>query len=231
MTNIQRALVLFTSPRKEMAELAGRPTFWFPLALTLILTLIVQLWYFHIVDFSWLADYSISANRRMAQLPEASRAAIAAKMSKARLMGLTLAAALLAPLVIRTLSATFFNLLGKLLNIRGTFKEWLAVVWWASLPLILNLLAAALLLAFTQSRQISPPALSVLSLNELFAHKTYPDRGFNILSTLTLLHPVAWWYTVRGAQALSGRSLQFSAAFVLGPVLFFYGLWALLPIA
>jgi hypothetical protein len=231
MTNIQRTLVLFTSPQKEMAELAARPTFWFPLALTLAGTLIVQLWYFQIVDFSWLADYSSSANRRMAQLPEATRAGLAAKMSKARLLGLTLAAALFTPLVIRTLSATFFNLLGKLLNIRRTFRDWFAVVWWASLPLTLNLLAAALLLAFTESRQISPSALSVLSVNELFAHRGYHDRGFNILSTLTLLHPIAWWYTVRGVQALSSRSLQFSAAFVLGPIVLFYAVWGLLPIA
>jgi len=224
-------MVLFASPGREMAELAGRPTFWFPLALTLVCTLIVQLWYFQIVDFSWLADYSISANRRMAQLPEASRTALASKMSRGRLMGFTVTAALLAPLLIRTLTATFFNLLGKLLNIRKTFGEWLAVIWWASLPLTLNLLAAVLFLALTPSHQISPPGLSVLSLNELFAHRSYHERGFNVLTTLTLLHPIAWWYTVRGAQALSGRSLQFSAVFVLTPILLFYVVWALLPIA
>jgi hypothetical protein len=231
MTNLQRTLLLLTSPQKAMADLGGRPTFWFPLVVTLLGALVVHLWYFQIVDLAWLADYAVGSNRRMAQLPEATRAAMAARMSKGRLLWFTVGAALLTPLIVRTLVATFFNLLGKLLNIRRTFQEWLAVIWWASLPLTLNFVAAALLLAFTRSRQISPPAMFVLSLNELFAQKNYNDRGFNILTTLTLLHPVAWWYTVRGAQALSGRSLQYSAAFTLIPIFLFYAAWALLPIA
>ena len=231
MTYLQRALVLFTAPRKEMADLAARPTVWFPLLLTVAATLVVQLWYFQIVDFPWLADYAVNSNRRMAQLPEATRATLAARMSKGRLMGMTIGAAVLAPLIFRTLTATFFNLLGKLLNIHKSFKDWLAVVWWAALPLTLNLFAGALFLAFIQSRQISPTALNVLSLNELFAHESYHEKGFNIMTTLTVLHPLAWWFTVRGTQALSGRSLGFSAAFTLIPIFLFYAVWALLPIA
>jgi hypothetical protein len=137
----------------------------------------------------------------------------------------------LTPLLLRILAATFFNLLGKLLNIRKSFQDWLAVVWWAALPLTLNLVAAALFLAFTRSRQINPTELNVLSLNELFAHRSANQPGFNIMTTLTALHPVAWWYMVRGTQALSGRSLGFSAAFTLAPILLFYVGWALLPIA
>jgi hypothetical protein len=167
----------------------------------------------------------------MAQLPETTRAALAANMPKARLLGVTVVSALLVPLILRTLTATFFNLLGKLLNIRRAFKEWFAVIWWASLPLTLNLAAAALFLAFTQSRQVSPTGLTVLSLNELFAHKAYGESGFNILTNLTLLHPVAWWYTVAGVRALSGRSLPYSAVFALTPILLFYGIWALTPLA
>ncbi len=231
MSYLQRTLVLFTAPGREMADLAGRPTFWFPLLLTVLMTLAIQLWYLQIVDFSWLANYAVNSNRRMAQMPEATRAAIAARMSKGRLMGITVVAAVLTPLVFHTLTATFFNLLGKLLNVRKSFKDWLAVVWWAALPLTLNLFAAALFLAFTQSRQLSPTQLNVLSLNELFAHESYGERGFNIMTTLTALHPMAWWYLVRGTQALSGRSLGFSAAFTLIPILLFYTAWALLPIA
>jgi hypothetical protein len=52
VTNLQRALVLLTSPQREMTALAERPSFWFPLLLTLLATLAIQLWYFQIVDFS-----------------------------------------------------------------------------------------------------------------------------------------------------------------------------------
>jgi hypothetical protein len=130
----------------------------------------------------------------------------------------------------RTLTATFFNLLGKLLNIRRTFADWFAIVWWSSLPLALGLVASLLFLAFTRSWQISPFAVNVLSLNELFAHRSLHQSGFGVLMTLTCLHPVAWWFMVRGTQALSGRSLGFSAAFTLVPILLFYGVWALLPL-
>lgn len=231
MRSLHRVIELFAAPGKAMAGLASRPSCWFPLMLTVTAALLVQLWYFHMVDFAWLADYTVRVNRHMAQLPERSRAEIAARMSRSSLMGITVVAAVLTPLLLRTLTATFFNLLGKLLNVRRTFTEWLAVVWWAALPLTLTLLASLLFLAFTRSRQISPTDLNVLSLNELFAHRSVAASGFNILTTLTVLHPVSWWYLVRGTQALSGRSLVFSAAFTLLPILLFYGVWALSPLA
>jgi hypothetical protein len=231
MTSLQRALFLFVSPRKEMADLVSRPSFWFPVLLTVAAAIVVEVWYFQIVDFAWVTDYTVSTNRNMAKLPEAERAQLAAKMSKGNLMGIGVVLAALSPVLLRTLTATFFNLLGKLLNIRKTFADWFSVVWWAALPLTLNILASALFLTFTQSRQISPLNLNVLSLNELFAHRQVHDSGVNILTALTLLHPLAWWFLVRGTQALSGRSLQFSAVFTLLPIFLFYGVWALLPIA
>jgi hypothetical protein len=214
-----------------MASVAARPSFWLPLALTVAFALIVQLWYFQVVDFAWVADYAVSANRNMARLPDAQRAQQAARMSRSSLMGIGVVAAVLTPLVLRTLTATFFNLLGRLLNIRRTFADWFAVVWWAALPLTFNLVASMLFLAFTRSRQISPLDLNVLSLNELVAHRAMHEAGVNILSTLTVLHPLAWWFLVRGTQALSGRSLRFSVTFTLLPILLFYGVWALLPLA
>jgi hypothetical protein len=231
MSSLQRAIVLFAAPASEMSCLADRPSFWFPLLLTVLLAIIVQLWYFQIVDFAWVADYAVSTNQNWARLPDAQRAEIAAKMSKSALMTIGVLSAVLAPLVLRTLTATFFNLLGKLLNIKRTFADWLAVVWWAALPITLNTVASLLFLVFTRSRQISPLDLNVLSLNALFAHRTMHQSGVNILMMLTVLHPLAWWFLVRGTQALSGRSLGFSAAFTLMPILLFYGIWALLPIA
>lgn len=231
MKSLQRALLLFAAPGREMAELAARPSVWFPLTLTLALAVIGQLWYFQIVDFAWAADYAVSANQNMARLPDAERAQQAARMSRSSLMGIGVAAAVLSPLLLRTLTATFFNLLGKLLNIRRSFADWFAVVWWAALPLTLNLVASLLFLAFTRSRQISPLNVNVLSLNELFAHRAVHEAGVNILSMLTILHPLAWWFLVRGTQALSGRSLRFSAVFTLLPIGLMYGLWALLPVA
>jgi hypothetical protein len=232
MTSLRRAFLLFIAPSKEMADLASRPSIWFPVLITVAGAVIVQLWYFQIVDFAWATDYAVSANRNMARLPEDQRAQLAAKMSKSSLLAIGLTLAVLEPLLLRTLTATFFNLLGKLLNIRKTFRDWLAVVWWAALPLwTLSVLASMLLLAFTRSRQINPTELTVLSMNELFAHRAIHESGFYLLTTLTVLHPLAWWYLVRGTQALSGRSLAFSAGFTLVPILLFYGVWALTPLA
>jgi hypothetical protein len=230
MNSWQRAFVLFSAPGRQMEGVAARPSFWLPLVLTLLGAAAVQLWYFQIVDSAWVVDYTISSNRNMARMPDAQRAQLAARMSKSSLMWIGVVSAVLGPLVWRTLTATFFNLLGKLLNIRRSFGDWFAVVWWASLPLVLNLVAAMLFLALSRSRQFTPFVPFVLSLNELFGHRGLRDVGFSLLSTLTLLHPLAWWYLVRGTQALSGRSLAFSATFTLVPILLFYGVWALLPL-
>jgi hypothetical protein len=197
--------------------------------LTVSVTLLVQAWYCYSVDFPWLADWSISVNRRSANLPEATRAVIAQNVRKPQLLGILLISALLAPLVMRTLAATYFNLAGKLFNLGGSFRQWFAIVWWATLPLFLGIVAGELFLAFSATTQIRPHELAVLSLNELFVHKAYGARGFNALSLLTVLHPIAWWFTILGARALSGRSLAFCAAFTLIPIALFYVALMLLP--
>jgi hypothetical protein len=68
--------------------------------------------------------------------------------------------------------------------------------------------------------------MAPLSLNELFFHKGMAEPGFNLLTALTLVHPVIWGLTVVGVQAWSGRSWLFGSVFSLLPPLLVYGSWA-----
>jgi hypothetical protein len=77
------------------------------------------------------------------------------------------------------------------------------------------------------SNQVAYEEVSVLSLNELFFNKSVTDKGFTLLSSLTLIHPWAWWLTVVGVRVWSGRSWQFSSVFALAPIVLVYGGWAL----
>ena len=77
------------------------------------------------------------------------------------------------------------------------------------------------------TNQISNEELSLLSLNELFFNKQMTDKGFALLSSLTLIHPWVWWLTVLGVRVWSGRSWLFSTFLALAPIVVLYGGWAL----
>jgi hypothetical protein len=121
----------------------------------------------------------------------------------------------------------YLTLAGNIFNVRLKFQQWFALSCWTALPHLIGVVAMAAYLLTAQSNQIGNDELSVLSLNELFFNKSVTDKGFAFLSSLTLLHPWAWWLTVVGVRAWSGRSWLFSSVFALTPIVLIYGGWAL----
>jgi hypothetical protein len=60
----------------------------------------------------------------------------------------------------------------------------------------------------------------------LFFHKSMNERGFALLSSLTVIHPWVWWLSVLGVRVWSGKSWLFSSLFALTPIVIMYGGWA-----
>lgn len=227
MNSMELALTTLTAPRAAFQEVRERPRFWLPLTLTLAGTVAVLFWYYSFVDFAWLADHLMNSNARLRQLPEAQRERAMASMSRTGLMVSAMVAAPLIIMVIRLIEAGYYSLAGKIANVQYSFRQWLALSWWTSLPHVLGIVAMAAFLLLSESNQIGSEELQVLSLNELFFHRGLGEPGVALLSGLTLLHPWAWALSVIGVRTWSGRSLAFSALFALAPTLAIYGIWAL----
>jgi hypothetical protein len=230
MNNMELAWLILTSPRVAFMELRERPRFLFPMVLTLASTVAVLVWYYLFVDFPWLAEHMLSANERLQQMPEAQRTKAMAMMSKPVLMGSSIIGGVVAIMVFRVLEAGYYSLAGKITNVQYSFRHWFALSWWTSLPHLLGVVVMAGFLLLASSNQIGNEELQLLSLNELFFHRSMQEPGFTLLSNLTILHPWAWLLTVIGIRAWSGRSLLFSALFALTPIVLIYGGWALIAL-
>ena len=226
MRDFQLAIALITQPRKAFAELDERPRFWFPLLLSVGCTLALLLWYYAVVDVDWLIDKSLSANARAAQMTEEQRAMVASRMSRNVLMWSSVGVGVLAVLGLRLVEATYLLLAGKIVNLQRSFKHWFSLGLWTSLPPLLTVIPSVLLLSLSDTRQMDASVMQPLSLNEIFFHKAMGAPGYTLLTSLSVLQPVAWLLAVIAVQTWSRRSWLFSSSFVLLPVIVCYGAWA-----
>lgn len=228
MNNIELAWSVLSTPRAAFAELQERPRFWFPLLLTLAATVAVLVWYYAIVDLPWLAEHLMSGNEQLQRMPEAQRERAMAAMTRPMLMGSSVIGAVVIITVVRFVEAGYYSLAGKITNLQYSYRQWLALSCWSSLPYLLGVLVMAGYLIAAPSKQIGNEELQLLSFNELFFHRSVGEPGFALLSNLTLLHPWSWFLTVLGVRLWSGRSVQFSSLFALVPIAVVYGVWALI---
>jgi drug/metabolite transporter (DMT)-like permease len=86
--------------------------------------------------------------------------------------------------------------------------------------------AAVILLATASSPQTGPGVLTPLSLNELVFHRAFGSPGQTLLESITIQALLGWALAIIGVRTWSGRSLGFSAAFVLLPWAIIYVIWA-----
>lgn len=227
LSNLEVAGALVTSPSTAFAALKERPTFWFPLLAVCVSTAAVLIWYYSIVDIEWLKDRLLSGGSRSSRMTEQQREQTAKLLSAGFMMGTSIVSIVVTIPILRALEALYFTLAGNVVNLRCKFQQWFSLACWTALPHLIATAAMAVYLLTATSNQISNEELSLLSLNELFFNKTPADKGFALLSSLTLLHPWCWWLTVVGVRVWSGRSWRSASVFALTPIVLVYGGWAL----
>lgn len=223
MNNLQLTLSLLSEPKAAFAQLRERPTFWFPLLLVVFGTAAAVIAYFQRVDMAWLNDYLASSDPRMAKAGDA-----APSMSRDVMMWTSLTAVIVGIPLMRMVEAAYYLLAGKVSNLAPGYKHWMALACWSSMPLVLSLVTSVIVLMLHPSGQVSQEQLNVLSLNELLFKVQPGNEWHTLVSTLTVLHPWAWWLAALGVRAWTGRSWPFALGFAVLPWAVFYGLWALI---
>jgi hypothetical protein len=214
---------MLVEPGRALAALRDRPGFWFPLLVLVAANVAVLLWYFGIVDYAWLADQMAQAHA-----PATGNAAPSEPLlPKSALMGLLLGSVVVGMPLMRLLEATYFALAARVANVPLTFRHWMSLACWTAWPYVITVVAMLQPLLMSRGGQISVDDLNLFSLNELVFHVPQASPWHGLLSTLTVLHPWAWYLTVRGVRQWSGRSPAFSTVFALLPELVVYGGWAL----
>jgi len=227
MNNLTLAGTMFTSPSAAFAELRERPRFWLVLLVVLASAAGLQYWYFQTVDIEWLKDHLYSGNAQIQAMPEDARARMNASMTANTMsIGSLVAIIIFVPAMI-ALQAAYLLLAGKIVNVQKSYKHWFALLSWSSLPVLLGVVASAVVLLMAGSNaQLSPSALQLLSINELVLQLKPNDSGYQLASTLGLLSMWTWALGIIGVRTWSGKSWTFSAIFYLLPLVVVYGVWA-----
>ena len=225
VNNIALAVALFTEPRRAFDAIAARPRWLFPLLVLLLTSLALLVWYYARVDLEWLIDQQLSASPRAATMTEEQRQAAARFTSRGTMISISVIAVVLFIVLVRVLEAVWYLLAGKIGNVERSFRQWFSFACWTSLPQVIAVVPAVLVMMTTSTTQIDPGAINPLSLNELFFHRGMADPGYSFLTNVSVLHFVGLALAVFGLHHWSKRTWLFSSIFVLLPPVLIFGIW------
>jgi hypothetical protein len=225
MRNLKLASSMLVSPAEAFHELDKAPTFWFPLLVPIVAQAAVFAWYYGVVDYQWLSDQLISGTPELRDLPPEQQQK--AMLSHSAMMWLTISLGAVFFSLLRVAEAGYFWLAGRMADVQRSFRHWLALSAWSTFPYLLAIVVMTIPLLLQQGGKTTQEGLNLLSLNELLLGVPRDNRWHTLASTLTVLHPWLWWLGVQGVRVWSGRSLGFSMALALAPVVLIYGAWAL----
>lgn len=226
MNNLALAGALATAPTTAFAELRERPRFWFPLLLGVLATAGIVYWYYSMVDVEWLKDTMFTNNPDIQNLPEDQRAKAMSVVGRGTLLWGGVIGVLVALPVFYLLEALCLLVAAKITKVPLGFKHWFTLTCWASLPLLLGVVVAAIFLIMSDTAQVSPSVLQPLSLNELLLHRPLGSPGQALFDSLSIPGLLSWTLMIVGVRTWSQRSWGFSAIFVMAPIVIIYGIWA-----
>jgi len=224
MNNLALLSALAFEPRKAFDEIAQRPRFWFPLLLLLAASVGLSVWYCSVVDIQWLTDQTLRNSGLARRLSEEQMEAAIARSSRGGAIAQAIIAGPLLLVAIHLAEAVYLLLAGKITNVQRSFRQWFALSCWTSLPGVMAVIPAAMVLLGASSPQIPQADLQALSFNELLLHLTPKDSGYLLWSNFGVLSLVSLYLSSLGVKLWSGRSWLFSVLFATLPVLLVVGI-------
>jgi hypothetical protein len=228
MTNLSLLQALVFEPRKAFTELDARPRFWWAMLVLAIASGLLTAWYTAVVDLAWVTDLQLRASALTQNMTEAEIERLATETAKRRGMQVVLGSISTAVVIVivMLLSGLYYSLAGKITGVERSFRHWMALTAWSSMPTLLGLIPSALVLLTASSAQIPQGALQPLSLNELFIGRAVDEPGYTLFSSITLFQFLALYLAALGLKVWSGRSWLFSLVFTALPLVLIFGTWA-----
>ena len=221
-------LNIFIDPKKALEDIRGHAGWlWYPLIIMMVVGTGFQLWYFHVVDFSWFVDQSLAP--KAAEMTADQLRAAKERMTPGSFSFFTVLFGTVGVLIWYALQALYFFMAAKLGGYKDQgFGHWFSFISWTSVVGLLGFAASAVFLLTAKDSQISPIDIDVTSLNTLLFHVAYAHKGQALLSSLRLTTFWSWGLMTLGIAQWTGKSLGKSAIVVLLPYAVCYLVWALI---
>lgn len=205
---------MITSPNAAIDRIwrYGAP-WWLPLIIVSIAIGISWVLYYAQVDYDWLIHYNTS----LLDAESREQAVMGMKgMSAKSLAGITVGSIVVMLLVFSFISAIYLLLLNRVTGTTPrTYKEWLSISTWMSLPTVFIGMGAILNVLLSESSELPPEMLSLTNVNALIFHASKGEPLFNFYSALDLIN---FWSIALVAMALIKNGQSRIAAVIISLV-------------
>jgi Yip1 domain len=219
---LQNFIDMLTAPSAAFTRLKDQPTFWLPMLVLVVLTISAQAGYLLLNDAGFVKDEIIEQSIGNRDMPAAQREQIEESM---RSMSLTTQAAIsgaavfiIVP-VILALNVWYLGFISKFLFIQLSFKHWLSLLSWVSVPALLGIGVSWAMLLTDGNGQITQRELQPLSILSLLGS----ESDSQILRQVNLLQVWSLVLAALGYQQWTKKSLLTSVAITWAPSLIIYG--------
>jgi hypothetical protein len=224
---------IFASPNEAFAAIKERPSVWLPILVLVVLYCVVSFTYMNAVDLPWFMDQQLqNAGGDITAEQRERAAAAAANVSPLVYGAIGAVSSTLFIAVWLSLTALYYTGISFATSDGTKFKQWFALLWWCTLPVVLGLLAALVNVLVGDARFMLQDEINPLSFGNLFSIDT---EGATVLQRVLLgLDPSTLWsvvLTVLGYQAFTKRSMLASVAVVLGPIAVIVAIGVLVSLA
>jgi hypothetical protein len=216
---------MFTEPGRAFAAVEKRSMVWLPLALAMLGSSIIILWYFQSVDFSWLLDRMTGAMHN----PEAGEKA-KQFMTKSTMQTSSIAGTVIGIPFMYSVHAMYFLVVAKIMKLDFGFTKWFSFIAWASVPGLLVLPLGAMQILMAQNGQLGLDQLNPVSLNQLFFHIEMGRPWASLLDSVNVTSIWSAVLMVVGFQVWSKASRNKAILIVALPYAVIYAIWIVIAL-
>jgi len=201
---------------------------WLPFVLLSSSSFFIFMYYFNVVDFSWLKEQMLSQAAASNPMTDDELKAMSSFYVKDTLMWSTAIGGVVAMIVFNMISAIYYNIATKIsAGSEYTFTQWYGFTWWASFPAIVSALLSGLVVFFASDGMVSMQDLQPTSFNSLLFSVDPSHAWYGLLEGINLFS--FWTIAVASIGLRSWLNLSSKKAVIIAavPQILIYGLWAL----
>mgnify|MGYP000306639887 CR=1 FL=1 len=217
---------IVASPGRALDEAKAHPRwFWWPLLISIVLTIAALSYYYTWVDFEWLIEQTIMS------VPPEDRAAaepgIRGFMSVGTSILTTVAAIVIMTFLIYAIQAVYLHLANKLTTHADvSYGQWFGFSAWTAFVMVLGAVVMFVVIFLADSNQLAQHELSPLSMNALFIHAEPGEPWFNWGNSLNLFNIWTLVLMTIGYHRWTGAGIVKSAIIACLPWVLIFGIWA-----
>lgn len=221
---------IFLEPKKALRDIRAHGRWiWYPLLITIALSVLLTVWYFSTVDMNWLGQQTL-AQLSGKNLSADQQQTILNSLTRSRFLTFGVIGAVVVTIILWLLQALYYFFAAKIGGYEEqAYGQWFSFSVWTSFPNIIATIAAGITYIFS-SAQTAFTSLDVTSLNTLIFHLPPTAKLAGVAGSV---HLTTFWVlglmTV-GFALWTRKSLGKSATIVLAPWIIIYAIWIIVKL-